>query len=301
MEIPIVDFEGFINGKNKQEVSKELINVVKNYGFVYLRNYGISTDLVDKMFKLSKLFFEKPLDYKNSVKKSHETFCGYDALLEEKLTNDRPGDLKESYMMKSFGTPWPSDWNDFKEFMQLFHDKCYQLALQILTSFAIGLELDPTIFATKFSNGECTILRLLHYPPLPDQIEDKQIRAGEHTDYGAVTILFQDSIGGLEVKSLDNKWIPAPYHENTVLINVGDVMEMWTNGCLRSTPHRVVNPTDADKKLKPRFSTALFCDPDLETKIECIDKFVSEENPAKYPPVFYRDHLFGKFKATYKY
>ena len=99
------------------------------------------------------------------------------------------------------------------------HSKCYCLALEVLRSLAIGLDLDENIFNSNFINGECTLMRLLHYPPLPSKIEKNQIRAGEHTDYGDVTLLFQDSVGGLEVKTLDNEWISAPFVENTVLIN----------------------------------------------------------------------------------
>lgn len=300
--IPIVDFNVFLNGtvEDRGRVSKELIEVVKKFGFVYLRNYGISKDLVEKLFTLMKEFFDQSTEQKLAVKKSHETFCGYDALLEEKLTSERPADLKESYMIKQNGTPWPSDLPQFREFMQMFHMKCYSLAIEILRSFAIGLDLDQNLFDTKFNNGDCALLRILHYPPLPQHIEHKQIRAGEHTDYGALTILFQDNIGGLEVQTLDNKWISAPYYEDTVLINVGDVMEMWTNGLLKSTLHRVVNPTDEMKKSKPRYSTAFFCDPDLDAEINCIENFVSVQKPLKYPSKLYKEHIMGKYKATYE-
>jgi isopenicillin N synthase-like dioxygenase len=298
MEIPIVDFDGFLNGKNRQAISKEVINVVKNHGFVYLRNYGIPKDSVYKLFDLNKKFFDKPLDYKNSVKRSFKTLCGYDAMLEEKANRNGPGDLKEAFMIKNCGTPWPNDWNDFKEFMELFQRKCYLLALEILRSFAIGLDFDENFFDEKFKKGECALLRLIHYPPLPDVIEENQIRAGEHTDFGALTILFQDPTGGLEVKTLDNKWIPAPYHENTVLINVGDVMDIWTNGLLRSTPHRVINPLD-DRMLKSRYSTAFFFEPDLDVELKCIEQFVSVQNPAKFKPRPYKEFLFGNLKASY--
>lgn len=299
--IPIVDFSDFLKGNttDQERVSKELIEVVKKFGFVYLRNYGISKNLVEKLFALTKEFFDQSIDKKLAVKKSHTTFCGYDALLAEKLTNERPADLKESFMIKQNGTPWPNEWSEFKEFMQMFHSRCYSLAIEILRSFAIGLDLDQSLFDTKFNNGDCALLRVLHYPPLPDKIEPAQIRAGEHTDYGALTILFQDNIGGLEVQTVDSKWISAPYYEDTVLINVGDVMEMWTNGVLKSTLHRVVNPIDDEKKLRSRYSTAFFCDPDLDAEINTIENFLSIQKPSKYPSKLYKDHIIGKYKATY--
>lgn len=300
-KIPVVDFHLFLNGTHEERklVSKELVEAVKQYGFVYLRNYGIEKCLVEQLFQLVREFFQQPIEKKLLVKKSHETFCGYDGMCEEKLTEDRPGDLKESYMMKRYGTPWPQDWTQFREFMESFQRKCYLLALEVLRSFLIGLDLDHSLFDNKFNNGDCALLRLLHYPPLPEHIEDRQIRAGEHTDYGALTILFQDSIGGLEVQTVDNRWISAPFIENTVLINVGDVLEMWTNGLLKSTLHRVVNPIDDERKSKPRYSCAFFCDPDLDAEIKCIDEFIGVDKPIRYPTKLYKEHIMGKYKATY--
>ncbi len=161
MEIPLVDFEFFLNGdfESRKLVSEKLVTNVKEYGFVYLKNFGITNECISEMFALSEKFFGKPIEYKRSVQKSHETFCGYDGMEEEKLAVDRPGDLKESYMVKRFGTPWPNDWDDFKEFILSFHTKCYQLALEILRAFAIGLDLDVYHFDTKFNNGDVTLLR----------------------------------------------------------------------------------------------------------------------------------------------
>ena len=299
MDIPIVDFDKFLNGSDRVVVSKKIIEAIKTYGFVYLRNYGIASDSVQKLFEFNKSFFDKPNDYKQSLKRSFsKTLCGYDGLFEEKSNISRPGDLKEAFIMKSVGSIWPNDWNDFKEFMESFHNKCYLLALEILRSFAIGLELNADVFDEKFKNADCAFLRLIHYPPLPDVVKENQIRAGEHTDFGALTILFQDSIGGLEVKTLTNEWIPAPHQDKCVLINVGNVMEMWTNGLLRSTPHRAVNPNDYRKK-SSRYSTAFFFEPDFDVKISCIGKFTSAMNPPKFKSCLYKDYLLANLKSSY--
>jgi isopenicillin N synthase-like dioxygenase len=113
-----------------------------------------------------------------------------------------------------------------------------------------------------------------------------------------LTILFQESTGGLEVQAKSGQWISAPHFQNTVLINVGDVMEMWTNGLLKSTPHRVINPSDGSQH-RSRYSTVFFCDPDLDSEIECLKAFVSVDNPAKYSKKLFKEHLFSKYNATY--
>jgi isopenicillin N synthase-like dioxygenase len=129
-------------------------------------------------------------------------------------------------------------------------------------------------------------------------VQHNQIRCGEHTDYGALTLLFQDSTGGLEVKSKTGEWIPAVHFPNTILINVGDVMEMWTNGLLKSTLHRVINPNDGSQH-RSRYSAVFFCQPDLNSEIKCLEAFVSTEKPAGYPKKLFKEHLFGKYSATY--
>ena len=199
-KIPIIDFMSYLNGDfdEKLKVSKEILAAIKTYGFVYLKNYGISKSVIENMFNLSKEFFKLPIDVKQLVKKSPVTFCGYDQIEVEKLSTERPGDLKESYMIKQDGTPWPTtDTNsnliNFKETILDFHKKCYELGFDIFRSIMLGLGIDPCLFDDKFS-GECTTLRLLHYPPLPEQIHSNQIRCGEHTDYGGVSFLFQDSV-----------------------------------------------------------------------------------------------------------
>jgi isopenicillin N synthase-like dioxygenase len=185
MEIPVVDFAEFLNNTNRFKVSIEVIETLKKYGFLYLKNHGISNESVEKLFLYNKEFFDKSIDFKLTVKRSFsQSLCGYDGISEEKSNNLRPGDIKEAFMMTRNDSIWPEGWNDFKEFMQEFHQKCFYLALEILRSFAIGLGLETTDFESKFINADCAFLRLIHYPPLPEIIRDNQIRAGEHTDYG---------------------------------------------------------------------------------------------------------------------
>jgi isopenicillin N synthase-like dioxygenase len=264
-EISIVDFEGYLNGDEatKTHVAKQLLAALKSCGFVYLENFGITPTEVEQMFAMSKKFFDSSFDLKQSVKKSHTSFCGYDKLEFEKLSKDRPADYKESYMIKQTETPWPqlSDSADqqFKQTMLSFHKKCLNLSLSILHAILLSLDIaDPTLFDDKFKSEQNTILRLLHYPPMPQPRPDNQLRCAEHTDYGAVSFLFQDSVGGLEIKTLQNKWLPAPPIQNTILVNLGDCIEMWTHGFLRASPHRVVNTDLIEKKRLARYSTAFF-------------------------------------------
>lgn len=98
------------------------------------------------------------------------------------------------------------------------------------------------IFTESKFNGECTVLRIHHYPPLSKPPLPNQLRCGEHSDYRCVSVLFQDPTGGLQIKTKKGDWIPAPYIPDTAIMNIGNVMEMWTNGYLNLAPLRVVVP-----------------------------------------------------------
>ena len=139
-QIPVIDFENFLTGDSdrKLAVAKELTTAVKTYGFAYLKNYGISKETINKMFDTSKNFFDCDLAVKKSVLKDHVTFCGYDEIEKEKLSEDRPPDLKESYMIKQNGTPWPNDLVKFKKDMLDFHAECYLLAFKLVRGLALG-------------------------------------------------------------------------------------------------------------------------------------------------------------------
>ena len=141
-------------------------------------------------------------------------------------------------------------------------------------------------------------LRLLHYPPLKEDPTPGQIRAGAHSDYGTLTLLFQDNVGGLEVKTAQGDWVSAPYIPGTVLINTGDLMERWSNDVFRSTKHRVALPEGA-KASRHRYSMAFFCQPNPEANIVCLPTCQRVETPPKYPPVKAGEYLLSRLQATY--
>lgn len=304
--IPVIDFQNFLTGDDTQKltVAKQFTEACRTFGFAYLKNYGIKPAKVDHMFQNSKNFFDCDLEIKKSAPKDHVTFTGYDELETEKLSADRPGDLKESFMIKQVGTPWPkSDMETFKKEMLEFHSECYSVADKFVKALLLGLDIDESTFHPKFG-GECTVLRLLHYPPTLRPILANQLRCAEHTDYGAVTLLFQDPVGGLEIKTSDNdEWLPAAYMPDTVIVNIGNCMEMWTNGYLRSTPHRVVNPSGEQMSLS-RYSSAFFFDPDFECELKSLDKFKGLKNELKslmgdLRAKNYKEYVTKVFDATY--
>jgi len=136
-----------------------------------------------------------------------------------------------------------------------------------------------------------TQLRLLHYPPKP--ADEPRFGCGAHSDYGCCTILAQDMAGGLQLLSKTGKWINVPCVPDTLVINIGDMMQRWTNDCFKSTIHRVLNPNE-----NHRFSMPFFFEPNFEAVVECIESCHGSTGP-KYPPIKFGDHLTNMYNSTY--
>ena len=158
---------------------------------------------------------------------------------------------------------------------------------------ATDLGLEPDFFADKFDAPMAT-LRLLHYPPHPEGAEAGQIGAGTHTDYGNVTILLPDDVGGLEVRRRDGTWISAPTVPGAYVCNIGDCLMRWTNDTYVSTPHRVVN-----RGGRERYSVAFFFDPNPDATVACLPG-CADGRPAKYAPISGADYLKSRLDATYE-
>ncbi len=147
-------------------------------------------------------------------------------------------------------------------------------------SRAVGKRPD---FFDAFFDPPGSTLRLVHYPPTPLLRPDDFMGIYPHTDYGFITILAQDDVGGLEIHRLDGAWVEAPHLPGAFVVNIGDVFARWTNDVFNSSPHRVINKsTDRD-----RYSVAMFLDPNHGQTIGCLDSFVGDGSAPKYPPITY--------------
>ena len=175
----------------------------------------------------------------------------------------------------------------------------------LMRGIAIGMGLQPDFFDSFVRTGDNT-LRLLHYPAVaPGGFEDgKRVRAGAHSDYGSLTLLFQDQRGGLQVARPGGKsgWLDVKPKEGTIVVNAGDLLARWSNDFIRSTKHRVVEPPPSEQNLKdghpPRYSVAYFCNPDFDRQIEALPG-TWEEHGKKYEGINSGDYLVQRLSATY--
>ncbi|XP_055778207.1 uncharacterized protein si:dkey-10o6.2 [Salvelinus fontinalis] len=309
MKIPVVDFgayklgENDVSGEQLEILSRQLKTAFTEVGFVYLKNTGIVQLEVDEVMNISKKFFLQPDEMKQPFSRnsfSNNPNHGWVSLETESLNPKRPGDLKEAFNTASFhpGIKWPS-WegvNGFCEIQSSFFLRCKDLCLRVLRVMADSLGLEAEVFLSAHrhigSDENGTTLRSLYYPPVrSDRVKEGQLRCGEHSDYGSITLVFQSQEGGLQVRTRSGEFISAPSIPGTVLINIADLMQRWTSDVFLSAVHRVLLPPAGD--LSTRQSLAFFVQPDNEALITCFD------GSNKYPPVKSGAYLSERFNDSY--
>ncbi|CAL8375032.1 unnamed protein product [Arctogadus glacialis] len=297
MNIPVIDFSLYNLGENSVldehlvDLGRQLKSSFTEIGFVYLKNTGITPEEVEQAMDISKTFFLQPVELKfpfRSKTFSHCRYHGWISSESESLNPDRPGDLKEAFNVETFCNDihWPSPV--FKDRQLSFYQRCRELSLRVLRVMAISLGLEPEVFlhAHRHIGGEKnrTTLRSLYYPPVNSElVKEGQLRCGEHSDYGSITLVFQGQAGGLQVLSPSGEYIPAPCIPGTVLINIADLMQRWTSDHFISAIHRVLLPPAGDSNT--RQSLAFFVAPDDDYLITCCD------GSTKYPAVTAGDYL----------
>ncbi|KAI4284861.1 MAG: hypothetical protein L6R38_001126 [Xanthoria sp. 2 TBL-2021] len=287
-QIPVIDISNIDEASGAQ-----LVDAVHDWGFAFIKgsNTGFSAPLIDRLFELSGTLFKLPSEEKESCAISSNN-KGWSRLHSETLDpkNQKKGDLKEAFNFGEFVNgkaqqPIPPSLAHKEAEIGDFADRCSGLCMQLLRLFALGLKISETDGgqawfarhhdASKGPSG--SILRLLYYPApgacLPDT-DASALRAGAHSDYGSITLLFQrSSQPGLEVLSPQTDWSSVPVwppgtegdQYPPILVNVGDLLSYWTNGFLKSTVHRVVFPPNGGST--DRYSVAYFCHPANDTKL----------------------------------
>ncbi|MEM9922760.1 MAG: 2-oxoglutarate and iron-dependent oxygenase domain-containing protein [Cyanobacteria bacterium P01_D01_bin.50] len=296
-KLPIIDLSLFNNSDRatKQSIVKQTYQACHEIGFIYIANCGINKNLIEQVFDYSKYFFDLPLEVKKKIAWT-DAFSnqGYIAMEREQLNPDNTEDLKEAFNIVNLNN-FPTDLF-IAPAISTFFNACTEVVNSILQVFSLALEL-PEDFLTSNHNQENHTLRLLHYPPVQQAPKLGQLRIGEHSDYGSITLLFQDEIGGLEVQAATGEWIGAPKIADTILINTGDLMQRWTNDIFCSTKHRVIIP-DENKAKCSRYSIAFFCHPNDNTEISCLESCQRDKLPI-YPPITAREYLLNRLKSTY--
>lgn len=306
-QLPVID----LSGRDLPRLAALIGAACREIGFFYVVGHGVPQALIDQTFAQARWFFA--LDPAEKARVAIERVGnnrGYAALKSEALDPTRPADLKEAFNVGlelaadhpdlKAGVPfrglngWPAD-PAFRATLLAYFDQTQALGAWLHRAFACDLGLPPDHFEALIDRPMST-LRLLHYPPQPVEAEPGQIGAGEHTDYGNITLLMTDDVGGLQVRRRDGVWIEAPVVPGAYVVNIGDCLMRWTNDVYVSDPHRVVSPEGRE-----RYSVAFFLDPNPEAMVEAIPSCVAPGEAPKYPPITAAGHLKAKLDATYAF
>lgn len=313
--LPIIDLAPLQEGTQAglRQVAQRIGDVYSVLGFGYLANHGLPTPLINDLFQASAQFHALPREAKLAIEinEFHRGFIPINTSTDTttKLAKVTKPQQSESFMMMHelpdddpqvlAGTflagpnQWPAGLPDFKSTVRAYHAALSDLARQLVRAVAVALNAPPDSLLPHFARPT-TFLRLLYYPPQPPQSPDDLYGSSPHTDYGFITLLLQDEVGGLQVRAPEGDWIDAPPIPGTLLMNVGDMLHRWSNGRLLSTPHRVINRSG-----QARYSCPFFFDPDLSSVIEPLPTCVSAENPAHFEPLVYGDFLYQQLHANH--
>ena len=261
------------------------------------------------MFESSAAFFSGPASIRQAASFSGPGGNrGYITLGGEALDPGKPADVKEAFNIGLELAPddpellarapfrdanlWP-DIPGFRETMLDYFNRIWRLGRDLHRGFALDLGLAPDFFEAKLDKPIAT-LRLLHYPPVTRPPSDGQLGAGVHTDYGNVTLLATDAVGGLMVQDRAGRWLDAPVIPDAFVCNIGDCLMRWSNDVYVSTPHKVVSPPGAD-----RYSVAFFLDPNPDAVVACLPTCIGPDRPAKYAAITGADFLRSRLEPTY--
>lgn len=309
-EMPVLDLTPLNRGAPLGDLARELRHACETIGFFYVANHGVPQAVVDNVFEATRRYFALPFEDRMKLRIDERFRRGF----MPQGINKHPGyaaDLKESFEY-ALDIPmddptvvanlplhgpnrWPPEYPWLRQAAEAYFDETMALGKRLMRVFAASLGLDEGFFL-QFCTKPMVQTRLFHYPPEPPVTDDKAFGVAPHSDYGMITLLTQDPIGGLELRKRDGEWVGAPFIDGTFVINLGDMFKVWTNDVYVSNLHRVVNRSG-----KERYSIPTFFNLDYDTPVSCLPTCQSATNPPKYQPIKSGDYLVSRFRDVQQY
>lgn len=314
MGIPVIDLTGALvsGGPRSAEVAREFRSAAMASGFFYVRNHGVDAVLVERQFDAARQLMALPLARREQLSIRHSPIMrGFEGLGAQTLDATMHPDLKESFYC---GMDWPADHPYVKAGYQTYGPSQWPpelpevraqslayiaamntLSLRLMQLMALSLDLPESYFDAACRDPMVT-LRMLRYPPHPEGADERTFGAGAHTDWGAVTVLAQDTHGGLEVQMPGGSWVAATPMAGTFVVNLGDMIPRWTNGLYHSNPHRVRNTFSGGA---PRYSIPFFYEPEYPARIVPVPGTVPEGEAPRHASCTAGEHLEEMYRRSY--
>ena len=301
-EIPVIDLQGLESPARLPAIASEISAALKDTGFMYVENHGIAASTIKKLRQSQRDFFSQAVEKKQLVAINTDN-RGYLGHGEARMHGAKKYDQKEVFFWGAElaedhpdrinqvplcgANQWPAEPQEFKSNVQAYAQEIAELGNRLLQAIALALEIDQQFF-TRHYRSPMTRGQLIRYPPTEGGQDDFGV--APHSDFGCITLLLQET-PGLEVLDKSGQWIAAPPIDGTLVINIGDLLERWTDGRLPSTRHRVRNSSGAE-----RYSIAMFHDPDPTA---LIDPNEMQSNASQFEAVRAADYISGRNRGAF--
>jgi isopenicillin N synthase-like dioxygenase len=310
--IPVIDFAGVRAADHAatQAAAQAIRTACETSGFFYLSNHGVDAGIIERTVEQARVFFHQPPEAKRRVAMNarHRGFNALgDALMYEAKRPDQkeffsiglelPEDDPDVLAGEKLRGPnnWPPDMPAFRAALEAYYAALGDCGADLMRCVAVSLGIAPDFFVAKYAK-RLQRTQIIYYPPHPPVDDADLFGLAPHTDFGCITLLWQDQNGGLEVLERSTQtWIAAPPIAFTLVVNVGDLLGRWTNDRYASTPHRVVNRSGRE-----RFSIATFYDPDFKALVDPRQLGVSEA-ACHYPPTLAGEHVLERIERSFGY
>ena len=323
LAVPVIDLTPFYSDDTqaRNELAKAIDKVCQDIGFLVVTGHPVDHKLIQKVRDVTLEFFDLPETEKLKIKQPNDDeLRGYGPMLSEGLSysigKKTPPDLKECLTIGPPGFTearyllgdeyytskntcnrfvpnlWPAEPRALRPLWEEYFRVMMRFGIDLHHLFCVALGL-PEDYFDGFIDKTTSAMRALHYPPLSDEPEPGQTRAGEHSDYDNLTICHVDP--GLQARNRDGDWVDVPVVQDGLVVNLGDFLMRWTNDRWISTRHRVINPPLDSEANRGRLSLICFYECNCDALIECLPTCQSDDQPAKYPPITAANYVAEKY------
>jgi isopenicillin N synthase-like dioxygenase len=305
LALPVIDLAGMVSSDacDRMAVARDVRAASVEFGMFAVTNHGVSAALVASHLELARSFFALDVAEKCAIDvRTSNCFRGYEPFATQTIDAAAPGDLKEGFIMGPDLAPdhphvraqypntgtnrWPARPADFRVRMEAYVAAMNDLGRRLAGVLALSLDLPETFFRAALAEP-LTYSQLLHYPTVDAFAYRNHLGAGAHVDWGMITILLQDDVGGLEVRAPDGTWHAVRPVAGAFVIILGELMVRWTGGRYRSAPHRVAKNTSG----RSRYSMPTFVDPSYDEWVACVPTCLPALGDAPYAACSVAEHM----------
>lgn len=304
-QVPTLSLKSYTEGSKTEQMRfiDNLYSGIKDYGFIVLKDHNVPQSLFDQAYQLLEQFYSLPLEIKNKYAKVHGGQRGYTPFGTEHAKDSPVMDLKEfwhvgrevpaSHKFSKYypNNVWPDELPEFKTVFTALYDGLNEAGKAMLQALTFPLDVPQFYFSDMVEDGN-SILRLLHYPPIPQGTDPRCLRAAPHEDINLITLLPAATASGLQLKDRDGTWLDVDGKPGELIVDAGDMLSRICNDVIPSTTHQVINSPESGKK--SRYSMPFFMHPNPEAMLSCIPS--CRGAGAKYPDISSHDFLMQRLQ-----